>query len=287
MKIIGKKYITFLVGAIVFCSFSTNAQDGEAVFKANCSACHKLGMRLVGPDLLGVNERRNEDWLLSFIKSSQAFIKSGDKEAVALFEEYNQIVMTDQAHLSDDDIKAVLAYIKAETPSPEEVATKEESVVEAVEYSEEDVDFGLKLFSGIRKFSNGGAACISCHNATHNSLISGGLLAKDLTNVYARMGDAGIAGILGAPPFPAMAAVYKNNILSKEEITQLTAFLQEVDKVSDEQKVVSGGQMFLFGGGGGLIVLFLIIGLLWNKRLKNSVKYDIYKRQIKGSDSII
>jgi hypothetical protein len=39
----------------------------------------------MGPDLIGINQKRSEEWLISFIKSSQTMIKSGDADAVSFF----------------------------------------------------------------------------------------------------------------------------------------------------------------------------------------------------------
>ncbi len=284
------KYLVTLIMLVSFFSIDIMGQDGAAIFKQNCTACHKLGQKLIGPNLLGVTDKRSEEWLISFIRSSQTMIKSGDADAVAIFEEYNQLMMIDQPNLTDDEIKSILAYIKQESPSQDAQASGDAAaeVVEIVPivYTEEDAHAGLKLFSGSMRLLNGGASCISCHNVTNDLLVPGGLLGKDLTNVYARLGDAGIAGILGAPPFPAMAASYKDNSLDSAEIVQLTAFLKHADSISGEQAINSGAGLFLLGGGGGLIALFLLIALIWNTRLKASVKQDIFKRQIKGSDSI-
>lgn len=284
------KYLALPTVILLCCSLSSMAQDGAAIFEESCVACHKLGQRLVGPDLLGVNEKRSEEWLLEFIKSPQAMINSGDPDAVAIYEEYNRILMTDQSFLSDDEIKAVLAYISEETKArgfqakaEEKTEGKNEEVETVViEYTEEDIEQGLYLFSGKKRFINSGPSCISCHHVNSNQLVSGGLLAKDLTNVFERMGDAGLTGILGAPPFPAMAVAYKNNELDSVEIVQLTAFLKHAANVSNNQEVKSGVDIFVVGGGGGLIFLFLLITLYWKNRLKHSVKHDIYKRQIKS-----
>ena len=284
------KYLALPTVILFCCSLSSIGQDGAAIFEESCVACHKLGQRLVGPDLLGVNEKRSEEWLLEFIKSPQAMINSGDPDAVAIYEEYNRILMTDQSFLSDDEIKAVLAYIREETKArgfqakAEEKTEEKNEEVEAVviEYTEEDIQQGLHLFSGKKRFINSGPSCISCHHVNSNQLVSGGLLAKDLTNVFERMGDAGLTGILGAPPFPAMAVAYKNNELDSVEIVQLTAFLKHAANVSNNQEVKSGVDIFIVGGGGGLIFLFLLITLYWKNRLKHSVKHDIYKRQIKS-----
>lgn len=280
------KYLVSLIGLIIFCSHWGMGQDGAAIFKQTCVVCHKLGQRLIGPDLLGVNEKRSEEWLLKFIRSSQTMIKSGDPDAVAIFNEYNQIVMNDQSFLSDDEIRAVLFYIKEETSSLGVKAQSEEKTEEVeiipIEYTVEDIQSGLQLFSGKKSLVHGGPSCISCHHINNNQLLSGGVFAKDLTNVYGRMGDTGLAGILSAPPFPAMATAYMNYALDSAEIVQLTAFLKQADIVSKGQEVKSGARILILGGGGGLILLFLLIAFHWNNRLKASVKHDIFKRQIKS-----
>ncbi len=86
---------------------------GEKLFKQNCSACHKLGTRLVGPDLLGVTQRRSEEWIIHFVQNSQEFIKSGDQQAREIFEKFNKVQMPPQP-LTADQIRDIMAYIEAE-----------------------------------------------------------------------------------------------------------------------------------------------------------------------------
>ncbi len=282
MKVLSKQ-ITILIVIILSC-FSQNiiAQDGEALFKQNCTACHKLGKKFLGPDLLGVSERRDNKWLVDFIKSSQSMIKAGDPEAVAIFKEFNEVVMNDQLSLSDGDINAVIAFIGDETQAragTSESVVEEEVEIVPIEYTEEDVENGHLLFSGEKRFANGGAACISCHHIDNDELISGGVLAKDLTTTYSRMGDVGLFGIIGTPPFPVMAAAYKNSVLDSLEVVQLSAYLKHVDTLHGEQEIENtGSRILLLGGGGGLIVLFLAVGLIWKRRLRKSVKDNIYRR---------
>jgi len=99
--------------ALVAISFSKSyCQDGGQIFRTNCGACHTVGKgKLVGPDLKGVQDRHSEEWILKWVHSSQTLVKSGDKDAVKLFNDNNQIQMPDQA-LSDNDVKTILAYIK-------------------------------------------------------------------------------------------------------------------------------------------------------------------------------
>ncbi len=50
-----------------------NASEGQDLYKTTCAACHTIGKgRLVGPDLLNVTEKRDQEWLVAFIKSSQS-----------------------------------------------------------------------------------------------------------------------------------------------------------------------------------------------------------------------
>lgn len=103
---------------LLFAVATLHAQDvkeGEKIFKAKCTSCHKVDRKVVGPALKGITETKSEEWLIKWIKNSQALIASGDKDAIAIFEEYNKSVMTSFTDLSDDQIKSVLAYIKAES----------------------------------------------------------------------------------------------------------------------------------------------------------------------------
>lgn len=147
--------------------------------------------------------------------------------------------------------------------------------------TEVEITSGKMLFTGSQSLTNGGPSCIACHNVTNNDLISGGLLAKDLTNVYSRMGEAGLSGILGSPPFPAMASAYRNNKLTEEEIAQLSAFFEYADGVSHDQKIKSGNEIFYAYGPMGLLIWLVAVYLIWFNRKKESVKKDVYDRQIK------
>ncbi|BAO55126.1 c-type cytochrome [Nonlabens marinus] len=95
-----------------------NATQGEALFKANCAACHKLYKRATGPALFQVSQRHDREWLYEWIKNSAALIASGDPEAVAIYNEYNQSNMNAFPQLSNSDIDDILAYTDTEPPVP-------------------------------------------------------------------------------------------------------------------------------------------------------------------------
>ena len=105
-------YFLVLFFFFLFISSAILAQNQPPAEYAVCAACHTIGKgKLIGPDLKGVNDRHDEAWLISFIKSSQKMIKNGDPVAVKLFEENNKIPMPDN-NLTDDQIRRILTYIK-------------------------------------------------------------------------------------------------------------------------------------------------------------------------------
>lgn len=110
-----------LVALMLWSSLSLFAQDGAAdlpgdpengrrLFNAQCAACHKLDKRLVGPAMAGVTERRSQEWLIRWIRNNAELRASGDRDAIAIFEEYNRSAMPAFPLLSDQDILDILAY---------------------------------------------------------------------------------------------------------------------------------------------------------------------------------
>ncbi len=96
---------------------AADAKAGEALFKANCAACHKLYKPMTGPLLHQVSEKYDREWLYKWIKNSQGLIKSGDPLAVKVYEENGNKVMNSFPALSNADIDNILAY--TDTPKPE------------------------------------------------------------------------------------------------------------------------------------------------------------------------
>lgn len=104
-------------------SFNLSAQEldiskGKSLFNANCASCHKLNKKLIGPALKGVSAKYDKEWLYTWIKNSAAMIKSGDEQAVAIYEEYNKVAMNSFPQLSNEDIDNILAYTDYVPPKP-------------------------------------------------------------------------------------------------------------------------------------------------------------------------
>jgi cytochrome c2 len=288
----GKKRIIVIINAFAITLFFlvnvVHAQNGEQLFQ-QCKACHTIGQgKLLGPDLLDVSKKRDAVWLKNFIKSSQTMVKIGNTEAVEIFEEFNKLIMVDY-NLPDADIDAIIKYIdsfstsgsdgNSETISSADslAAVKNAEFLASID-TDDNATKGKALFQGKRKFKNGGASCISCHNVNAPEIIQGGLLAKDLTHSFSTIGGlAGIKGILEFPPYPAMKDAYENAALTNDESIQLQVFLMRADK----NNKVSGTALpdLMKQGIFGVVILLIIISLVWFKRKKRSVNYQIIKRQ--------
>jgi mono/diheme cytochrome c family protein len=108
-----------LVAGLFVCGLTAHAQTdaakGEAIFKAKCTACHKIDTRMTGPALgPQLTEETDDAYLTKWIQNNQALIAAKNPKAVKIFNEYNQAGMTVFAELSDADVGNVITYIRAD-----------------------------------------------------------------------------------------------------------------------------------------------------------------------------
>lgn len=278
------------IAAMVLATAGWAQTTGEQLFQTTCAACHTIGGgRLVGPDLAGVTERRSQAWLNKFIPSSQAMVKSGDADAVAIFEQFSGMVMPDFP-LTEAQITQLLAYIGGTAATADTVAadtvTDEANAEEATPaepLSMEHVLKGQELFQGTTRFENNGPSCNACHDVKHDAVIGGGILAAELTTVFSRMGGTGVGAILGQAPFPVMQAAYKKNALTENEITYLIAFLQDADEQHLLQQPRDYGMGLFVSGAVGAGAMYLLFAFIWRGRKRSTVYQEIYARQVKSS----
>jgi len=82
---------------------------GKAVYKTNCTACHKFKKRYIGPALKGVTERRSPEWIMNMIMNPEEMLAK-DPVAKALIAEYNAPMANQQ--ISKEDARAILEYFR-------------------------------------------------------------------------------------------------------------------------------------------------------------------------------
>jgi mono/diheme cytochrome c family protein len=111
-----------LVAIVLFSNFSSSAQDGKAIFQANCASCHNPIKDATGPALQGVDKRvPSKEWIYNWIHNSAKVISSGDKYANDLYNKWNKTAMTAFPQLSNAEIDAVIKYVndyKAPSATP-------------------------------------------------------------------------------------------------------------------------------------------------------------------------
>ena len=93
---------------------SVFAQDDPAeLFDILCADCHAIGEGdMQGPDLLGVEQKYSNEWLINFIRSAKTMVSNGDSQAVAIYEKFDKGNMPD-TDLSISEIQTLIDYIKA------------------------------------------------------------------------------------------------------------------------------------------------------------------------------
>jgi mono/diheme cytochrome c family protein len=118
-----------LIAGFAFLSSSAFAQGdavkGEALFKAKCTACHKIDIQLVGPALGDlVTSETDDKWLVKWIQNNQALIAAKDPKALAIYNKFNQSAMTVFADLTDADATNIITYVRADWKKEKEAKTK-------------------------------------------------------------------------------------------------------------------------------------------------------------------
>ncbi len=83
---------------------------GAKVFKTNCTACHKVGKRFIGPSPTGILKRRSPEWIMNMILDPQLMV-SQDRCAKDLLVEFNGAAMANQ-NLTEAQARDILEYFR-------------------------------------------------------------------------------------------------------------------------------------------------------------------------------
>jgi mono/diheme cytochrome c family protein len=264
-----------IIGALLSAAFCAGtpawAQEGKALFEANCAACHSIGGGAkAGPDLKDVVAKRGKDGTLASVLDPA---KAGLKPSMP------------NLGLSRKNAEAIVAFLDPKHDSGSASAAGKESATAQAAASTaapHEIQLGQDLFEGKVRFTKGGPSCNACHDVRSDKVVAGGILASELTLAFSRMGKQGLQSVIANAPFPAMQVAYQGKDLSEKEVAALIGFLQQVEKDHSRQMPRETGVRMLTAGVGGVIVLLGIFSLAGRRRKKRCVNQDIYDRQIKS-----
>lgn len=208
--------------------------QGEQLFEQKCSGCHGLGSgdRPTGPDLAGITQKAEHDWLARFIREPDKVIASGDPEVSALMTKFH--LAMPNLGLGADEVEALLAYLAVPgRPAPAEEAAK------ATAGPAGDPARGAALFVGGVSMANDGAPCLGCHGLGGAGLgkAGGANYGPDLTTMYRDYGPDGVASTLADLSFPSMAPIFAKHPLTAQEQADIRSFLAQVDAKAAPQIV--------------------------------------------------
>jgi mono/diheme cytochrome c family protein len=267
----GLAILQFLVFLLATVPVTAHGQETAQFFRQNCASCHTIGGGpLTGPDLKNVTQRQEREWLVNFIVDPTAVLKSGDAYAMKLKEQARGAVMTKVPGMTRARADALLQLIENESALEE--SQFKGIVVSTEPYTERDIEAGRQYVLGVQKLENGGPACIGCHSIRGTGLLGGGRLGPDLTGVYQRLGqDAprkNLTAWLTAPATTTMAPVFKDHMLTADEIQSLVAFFEHAAQIGGEEDA-SGSLAFLLLGV--IVAVCGLVGMdaIWRGRFRD------------------
>ncbi len=265
-------------------ALAASADEGKAIFEGSCASCHTLGGGdLVGPDLAGVLDRRELDWVTRFILSPDSLIASGDPIATELVKKYG--VPMPNLGLTQAQVDSLIAYLQAAggggattqpattapaqtapaATAPAETTPAATAPAQTTPATAGDPAIGKDLFTGATAFENGGAPCMSCHTIAGIGSLGGGKLGPDLTPAFAKYnGEAGLSAVLKQIAFPTMVPVFANHPLTDQEVANLTAFIADAPPAA--RPGWAAGKLVLLALG-GIAALAAVALLAWRRRL--------------------
>ena len=259
-------------------------EDGKAIYEGLCKGCHTIGGgKLVGPDMQGIADRRDADWVRAFILGPDKLIAAGDPIAKQLLGEYNNVPMPNLG-VTEAQIGPLMTFlgftapaaVTTTTPAATTTTTPPATTTTAPAAAAGDVGRGKELFKGGDRFSAGGPACLSCHTIAGVGALGGGKIGPDLTGAFAKYGGAqGLSSALTTmAAFPTMMPIFSRNPLTAREQADLIAFL----KTAPDQQSSGDATGKLVGFSlAGVALLGVFAMVVWRRRL-NGVRKPLVNR---------
>ena len=145
---------------------------GEQIYRTRCATCHSLtGHELagaLGPDLLGVTDRREMNWILNWLRAPDQMLEQKDPIAMALYERYGKLAMPN-LRLNQQEAEDIIDYMRNETrrieyasakntaPSRAAATVSQPDIVAIMNAWIREADPAAKVIAGYMTFVNTGS----------------------------------------------------------------------------------------------------------------------------------
>ena len=111
---------TVIIG-ITFGTITTQAQDGQALFKSKCNTCHLLDKASTGPMLKGVKQKWTDageaEMLYQWVQNSTGLIGTGKSKMANEIKGFSPMEMPAQ-QVTNEEIDAILSYVDNPPAAP-------------------------------------------------------------------------------------------------------------------------------------------------------------------------
>jgi len=94
---------------------SALAERGKKVFESKCAACHKFEIRVVGPALQGVTQRRSPEWIMNLILNTNEMVEKDPivKGMIAIY--MTKMTLQD---VKEEEARGILEYFRQKDSTP-------------------------------------------------------------------------------------------------------------------------------------------------------------------------
>ncbi|WP_185858781.1 c-type cytochrome [Blattabacterium cuenoti] len=139
--------LSFFLTANAVENIKGDAKQGSDLFKKNCTACHAMNLeqKMIGPALADVTKKRSREWLHKWIINNKSLRESGDKDAIAIYKEYDNLEMNLFPQLSEKQVDDILSFIQKPNSIKKENENNDDSENKEINFYTEENKFLFKF----------------------------------------------------------------------------------------------------------------------------------------------
>ncbi len=213
--------LAFLFTAILVlmapAALAQTPDEGVDIYNQSCARCHGtdgLGVPGKYPPLAGNPDAADHDLVVDAVTN-------GLSGKVIMGVSYTNEMPAFGNRLTPEEIQAVSTYVvELSLSGPSTAPTTTMPVGEGT------AAVGENLFTGSSLLSNGGVACIACHQSGQYDRLGGPGLGINLDGIVQDYGKSGFISAITDPVVAPMIAVFEDHPITEQEATDLAAYLE-------------------------------------------------------------